>query len=42
MDEWEYKIVELSNGGLFGDSEKPTEAGLNELGERGWELGRQG
>ncbi|MFH5843349.1 DUF4177 domain-containing protein [Haladaptatus sp. CMAA 1909] len=38
MDEWEYKIVELSDGGLFGGSEEPTEADLNELGEEGWEL----
>ncbi|WP_434521215.1 DUF4177 domain-containing protein [Halorubrum sp. AS12] len=37
MAEWEYKIVELSKKGLF-DSPQPTEAELNELGERGWEL----
>lgn len=38
MAEWEYKIVELSDGGLFGGSEEPTEATLDDLGEKGWEL----
>ena len=38
MTEWEYKIVELAGGGLFGGSEGPTEADLNELGAEGWEL----
>lgn len=37
MVEWEYKIVELTQDGLFGDSQ-PTEADLNELGGQGWEL----
>jgi hypothetical protein len=35
---WEYKIVHLNGGGYFGDAETPTEAGLNELGQDGWEL----
>lgn len=38
MREWEYKIVSLSDGGLFNSSEQPTEADLNELGDKGWEL----
>lgn len=38
MPQWEYKIVELSGGGLFGGGEEPTEASLNELGGDGWEL----
>lgn len=36
--QWEYKIVQLEQGGYFGDGESPTEAGLNELGDEGWEL----
>lgn len=35
---WEYKIVQLDSGNYFRDSESPTESGLNELGEEGWEL----
>lgn len=38
MTEWEYKIVELSGGGLFGGTEEPTEESLDELGAAGWEL----
>lgn len=38
MTRWEYKIVDLSGGGLFGGSDAPTEAELNDLGEEGWEL----
>jgi hypothetical protein len=38
MTEWEYRIVELSGGGLFGGEEEPTEAQLNELGAEGWDL----
>lgn len=38
MEEWEYKIVDLSDGGLFGSSEKVTEETLNKLGNQGWEL----
>lgn len=38
MTEWEYKIVELDDGGLFGGGEEPTEASLDELGAAGWEL----
>ena len=38
MQQWEYKIVELSSGGLFGGGEEPTEASLDELGTEGWEL----
>jgi len=38
MTEWEYKIVELSGGGLLGGSDEPTEAQLDELGADGWEL----
>lgn len=38
MTEWEYEIVELSDGGLFGGPEQPTEASLDELGAEGWEL----
>jgi hypothetical protein len=38
MDQWEYKIVELSDGGLFGGSDVPTESSLDELGAEGWEL----
>jgi hypothetical protein len=38
MRQWEYKIVELSGGGLFGGGEEPTEASLDELGAEGWEL----
>ncbi|WP_368410780.1 DUF4177 domain-containing protein [Haladaptatus salinisoli] len=38
MTEWEYKIVDLSSDGLFSNSDEPTEADLNELGGRGWEL----
>lgn len=38
MTEWEYKIVRLSDGGVFSSGEEPTEDGLNELGAQGWEL----
>jgi len=38
MTTWEYKIVEVSGGGLFGGDRGPTEAELNELGSEGWEL----
>lgn len=38
MTTWEYKIVDLSSGGLFGSGDSPTEASLNQLGDRGWEL----
>ena len=38
MAQWEYKIVSLSSGGLFGGSSQPTEADLNDLGADGWEL----
>lgn len=38
MTEWEYKIVDISSGGLFGGSDEPTEASLDELGAEGWEL----
>lgn len=38
MPRWEYKIVDLSDGGLFGSGTEPTEETLDELGERGWEL----
>ena len=36
--QWEYKIVRLDAGSYFSDAAAPTEAELNELGERGWEL----
>lgn len=38
MTEWEYKIVELADGGLLSSGGEPTEADLNELGAQGWEL----
>jgi hypothetical protein len=38
MTEWEYKIVALDGGGLFGSSDEPTERSLNDLGADGWEL----
>lgn len=38
MTEWEYKIVELADGGLPGGGDEVSEAQLNDLGEEGWEL----
>lgn len=38
MATWEYKIVELSSGGLFSSSEEPTKSDLDTLGEQGREL----
>lgn len=38
MHEWEYKVVELSGGGLLGGDEDVTEERLNEIGGEGWEL----
>ena len=36
--QWEYKIVHLDGGGYIRDAERPTEFGLNDLGDDGWEL----
>ncbi|SEO81317.1 protein of unknown function [Halogranum amylolyticum] len=38
MPQWEYKIVSLERGGLFGASEGVSEELLNRLGEDDWEL----
>jgi len=38
MQEWEYKIVDLSSGGLLGGGEGVSEQRLDELGADGWEL----
>ena len=38
MQQWEYKIVDLEDGGFIGDGEEASEDVLNQLGEQGWEL----
>lgn len=38
MSTWEYKIVDLSDGGLFNSSKTSSEEALNKLGDQGWEL----
>ena len=38
MRQWEYRIVELADGGLFGGDEEPTEASLDDLGPEVVEL----
>lgn len=38
MTEWEYRILSVESGGLFGGGGGTTETELNELGADGWEL----
>ncbi|RXK48039.1 DUF4177 domain-containing protein [Halorientalis pallida] len=38
MTAWEYKIIELSDGGFLGGGDEVSEALLNDLGEDRWEL----